>query len=1039
MQKFAFLITFLFYAITVFCQEKELSGTVINKTSKDPMQGVTVQTKNRTTITDANGKFSILVSMGETVSFSYVGMKAASVRAGNNLKDFAIELEEERKELEQVVVTGYQTQKKVDLTGAVSVVNIAQVKDIPTANPMQALQGRVPGLYIETSGVPNGSNRRVLIRGLNTLGDASPLYVIDGVPTKRAQVFSSLNPNSIASIQVLKDASASSIYGSRASNGVIIVTTKEGLVKGAQEKISIQFNSSISAQTEKPWREDVLNAEERGRALWRAAVNDKTNPTVHKAIYTYDWNGDYNNPVLNKVNIVPYVGGDLTEPVGNTDWQKETYKTAIINSQDLTITAGTRKTSLLINLGYYKNTGMIVYTNFNRYSIRINSSTTLFNDKLKIGENFELSRSSEVLSTNDLGGASVPNLAITLSPTIPVYTTDGKYAGALGAGYPDRNNPVHMQYINRWDKNNELLLFGNVYAQLEPVKNLFLKTNFGVDYSSTLNKNIDIAFKEGFLARTVNSLSKVQTYRSGLTWSNTINYQFDWGQSQFNLLGGSEAILQNFDQFGAYREGFAVQTDDYIYFNAGSGRSTNSGSGTGNRLFSYFGKINYSFSNRYLAAATLRRDGSSRFGSENRYGLFPAFSIGWRINNETFFSNISAVSDLKLRAGIGRVGNQEIGDAASFALFEPRYGTLQGLYHNIGTAYDLNQNDGGALPSGFVSVQGGNSNLKWESTDEMNLGVDFGFLNNKISGTFDYFIRKTYDILIQPPIASAIGEGKLKWLNGASKSNRGWEFLLNYTNTAGAFTYTISANAAHFSDKITSLPEEVRTAYPGNVEKTILGHSQASIFGYKTDGIFQTQAEVDAHATQTGKGIGRIRYKDLNKDGKIDALDQDWLGTTLPDLEFGLRIDLGYKNFDLSIFGSGVAGKNGTDPMKSLNSFAAVGSNNGKGVLHAWTPQNPNSRVPMLSLVNNNNETRPSDFFTVNGSYFRLRNVQLGYSLPTFNIRKVSINSLRFYLIGQNLFVLKSKEYTSKDPERIGSLDFWPLPTTITAGLSITL
>ena len=965
-------------------------------------------------------------------------MKPLSVTVSKSGK-VNIEMEEEDNQLTQVVVTGYTTQRKVDLTGAVSVINLNEVKNIPSASPMQALQGRVPGLYIETTGIPNGSNRRVLIRGLNTLGDASPLYIIDGIPTKRPQVFASLNPNSIASIQILKDASASSIYGSRASNGVIIVTTKEGQTKGAQEKINIQFNSSVSLQSEKRWREDVLNAEERGRVLWRAAVNDKTNPTVHKAIYTYDWNGDYNNPVLNKVNIVPYVGGDSTEPVGNTDWQKETYRTAIINSHDLTVTAGTKKTSLLMNFGYYKNSGMIVYTNFDRYSVRINSSTSLINDKLRIGQNLELSRSSETLASNDLGGASVPNLAITLSPTIPVYTTQGKYAGAIGAGYPDRNNPVHMQFINRWDKSNEAISFGNVYAQLEPVKNLFFKTNLGVDYSSIQVKNIDVSFKEGFLARTINSLAKENIQRLNLTWSNTLNYLFDWKDSRFNLLAGTEGIQENLDRFGAYRESFAIQTPDYIYFNAGSGRSTNSGSGTSSRLFSIFGKLNYSYSDKYLASATLRRDGSSRFGSENKYGLFPAFSFGWRVNNEAFFSNITFVSNLKLRAGIGRVGNQEIGDFASYALFEPRYGTLQGLYHNIGTAYDLNGADGGALPSGFVSVQAGNPNLKWESTDELNLGIDFGFFEEKLSGSFDYFTRNTSDILIQPPIASAVGEGRLRWLNGASKSNKGWEFLLNYNNTIGSLSYTVSGNASHFNDRITKLPEEVRTAYPGSPEKTIIGRSQTSIFGYKTDGIFQSQAEVDAHAQQTGKGVGRIRYQDLNKDGKINALDRDWLGTTLPKVEYGLRIDLGFKNIDFSVFGSGVHGKNGTDPMKTLNSFTQVGSNNGKGVLNAWTPENPGSKVPMLSLVNTNNETRASDFFTVNGSYFRLRNIQLGYSVSNFNIYKLPITNIRVYLIAQNLLVLKSDEYKAKDPERIGSLDNWPMPTTITLGINLTL
>ncbi|MDQ4141506.1 MAG: SusC/RagA family TonB-linked outer membrane protein, partial [Bacteroidota bacterium] len=530
-----------------------------------------------------------------------------------------------------------------------------------------------------------------------------------------------------------------------------------------------------------------------------------------------------------------------------------------------------------------------------------------------------------------------------------------------------------------------------------------------------------------------------------LTWTNTANYQFDIGNHRISALAGTEAIRNDFQGFGAFREGFAVEDENYYVLNAGTGRSTNNGLVTGYRLFSLFGKINYAFADKYLASATLRRDGSSRFGTQNQYGLFPAFTLGWRINDENFLKNVAVISNLKLRAGVGRVGNQEIGNIARFGLFQPNYGTLfnngvgfPGQWLNVGTAYDLSGANQGTLPSGYVQIQGENQNLKWESTDELNVGIDFGFLNEKISGSFDYFTRKTKDILIQPPIASAIGEGKIKWLNGATKSNKGWEVLLSYQNsTPGGLNYSISGNAAHFRDKITELPAEVRTAYPGNVEKTIIGQSQLAVFGYKTDGIFQNQAEVDAHATQTGKGVGRIRYVDLNGDGVINALDQDWLGTFLPSLEYGLRIDASYKNFDLSIFGSGVAGKTGLDPARQFNSFLFVNQNNGPGVLNGWTPQNPNSNTPMLSLVNRNDEFRNSDFFLVNGSYARMRNVQLGYTLPTDLVSKLKMESLRFYLIGQNLFAIKSKEYLSKDPERIGGFGNWPQPTTYTLGVNV--
>lgn len=1047
MRKLQFLLTMLMIAISALAQQKTITGTVTSNTANERLQGVSVQGRNKTVVTDANGNFSISASAGETITLTYVGMNPQSFKVTNATQNINITMVKGVSDLDEVVITGYKSERKKDLTGAVAVVNMSEVKNIPASSPMLALQGRVPGLYIEADGSPTGgsSRRRILIRGVNTLGDASPLYIIDGVPTKRYEDFANLNSNSIASVQILKDASSASIYGSRASNGVIIVTTKEGQQgSDGREKINVQFNTSISVQTARPWQENVLSSEDRGKALWRAAVNDKSNPNINTAIYQYDWNADYTNPVLNKVNIRPFVGGDSLQPAGNTNWQDALYKTAVISSNNLTVTAGNTKSGFMIDLGYYKNSGLMVFTNYNRYNARINSHTTAFNGKLKIGENFLISRSSQVLSTTDVGGAATTDLAITLSPTIPVYRTDGSYAGPKGAGYSDRNNPVHMQYLNRWNTNNQLLGFGNVYAEIELAKRLVFRTSVGLDYSDLDTKNILPFFNEG-LSRTINSLALQETKDFTLTWANTLTYQAEFGKNRLDLLGGTEAIRNDYTTFGAYREGFSSQDQSYFYLNSGTGANSNNGSGTGYRLLSQFGKVNYAYSNRYLASVTVRRDGSSRFGTNNQYGIFPALSIGWRINNEDFFKDVTSISNLKLRAGVGRVGNQEIGNVARFGLYQANYGTtltpvgtFPGGWWNTGTAYDLQGANGGTLPSGYVSVQAANPNLKWESTDELNVGLDFGFLKERLAGSFDYFVRKTSNILIQPPIASAVGEGQLEWLNGATTSNKGWEFILGYNNSAGAFNYSITGNVSHFENKITYLPPEVRNAYPGNSEQTILGHSQFSIFGYKTEGIFQSQDEVTKHALQPGAGVGRLKFADLNGDGKIDGLDRTWLGTTLPAFEYGLSINLGYKNFDLSIFGSGVGGKKGNDPMVSFNSFASVNSNNGPGVLNAWTPSNTASKIPALSLLNTNNETRTSDYFIVNASYFKLRNIQLGYTMPNSLIKGLKMQALRFYLIGQNLFVLKSKQYLAKDPERVGTLAAWPVPTAVTFGLNVT-
>lgn len=1057
-----------------FAQQRKMTGRVINQATKEPLAGVTVTGKSQTVVTDAAGNFTISAAAGETIKLSYVGMNTLTATVPNENTVMELAMTEAATDLEQIVVTGYKSERKVDLTGAVSVVNLASVKNAPVSSPMLALQGQVPGLYVQPDGSPTGANGgapRILIRGVNTLGNTNPLYIIDGVPTTRYEDFANLNTSSIASIQVLKDASASSIYGSRASNGVIIVTTKNG---GSGDKVHIQLNSSLTFQTEKPWQENVLNSEQRGEALWRAAINDGTDPnSLVSQIYKFDWNGDYNNPVLNKVIIAPFVGAtgtgspnfdpyngpfshtDSLEPAGNTNWQDALFKKATITSTNLTISGGNAKNGFLTDLGYYDNNGLVVFTKYQRYNVRINSHASAFNDRLKFGENLQLARTSQINSANDVGGAPSPGLALSLAPTIPVYKTDGTYGGPRGAGYTDRNNPVDVQYLNRFNTNNQLLLIGNIYMDLEIIKNLVYHTSLGFDYSDLKNKNAALIGDEGPV-RSFNSLSLQESKDFTFTWTNTLNYNLQLKEHRINILAGTEAIRNDFSTFGAMSTNFALQDEDYLQLGAGSGSQTDNGSATGYRLLSQFGKIFYGYADRYLASVTVRRDGSSRFGTNNPYGVFPAFTLGWRINNEKFFQNVKNVSNLKLRAGIGTVGNQEsLDNLAAYTLLKANYGTSSPAWAqwlNTGTAYDLYGINTGQLPSGFVQTQRGNPDLKWESTTETNIGLDFGFLNESITGSFDYFIRKTSDILIQPPVAAVLGEGQQQFLNGANVTNKGWEAVLGYNHTTNfGLTYSVTANAAHWQDKVTSIPDDVRAAYPGDATHSIVGHSRFSIFGYETVGIFQSSEEAQKAPTQPGvsygslQGAGRLQYKDIagydangnltGPDGKIDAADQTWLGTTLPKVEYGIRIDLSYKNFNLTVFGSGVAGKTGFDPTKFLNDFVNARSNFGPGTLDAWTPQNTGSSIPALSLLNNNGEDRTSNFYFVNASYFKLRNLQIGYNLPQHISNSIKMTGLRIYLAGQNLFALKSKEFSAKDPERT-DFNTWPVPTAYSVGIN---
>lgn len=1049
--KYKLLIVYMLFPIAfTWAQNIEISGTVTSADDGLPLPGVSilVEGTQKGTITDFDGNYTLTnVAPDGTLVYSFVGFSTQNVPIQNRTT-IDLVLTADANQLTDVVVTGYARERKVDLTGAISIVEMAPIQEttMSSGSPLQAMQGRVAGLYVEKSGDPSGVSNRILIRGVNTLGNNEPLYVIDGVPTVRQEVFSSINPSTIQSVQVLKDASASSIYGSRASNGVVIVTTKNSR-RG--EKLNISFNTNVSVLNEKKQRYDMLNANTRGQVLWQASVNDNSDPNAgYGGLYDFDWNGDFENPILNNVTVQPFVGGNQNVPAGDTDWQDEIYETGYVLNNDLTVSGGSDKLFALINLGYLDNSGILKYTGYDRYSAKLNANAKLFNDKVRFGVTSQFFTSKQTLASTDVANNQVPYLGITLAPTIPVYDATGEFAGPLGSGYSDRNNPLYIQYINRWDYTERMTVFGNIFAEVDLLKNLTLKTNVGLDHYRSKGKDIEPLVQNGFITRTTNSLTQAEQDFTSLIFSNTLNYNLELGEHRFDVLLGTESIKNTLNSTTASAQDFAVENESYFVLSAATGQRNSSGTTTGDALLSQFGKINYGYADKYLASITLRRDGSSKFGSDNRYAIFPAVTAGWRMNNEEFLKNYDALSNLKLRAGYGVVGNQFIGDFARFGLYEARYGPVEYRYvqnsfsewYNVGTAYDLNGNNSGNLPAGFVSIQASNPGLKWEETKEVNIGVDFGFFNDALSGSFDYFNRNTDGILIQPPIASAVGEGKEKWLNGASIQTDGWELALNYSTTLkNDLSFTISTNFGATKDKITDLPEEARTAYPGTAENSIIGHSQFSIFGYKTNGLFQSQAEVDGHPTggvQIGNARpGGIRIVDNNNDGVISADDRDWLGTTLPSLEYGVRIDVQYKNFDFSVFGSGVAGRIGVDSYINFNNFVPGLDNAGPGTLNAWTPTHTNTDVPALSLVNN--FTEDSDYIYRNNSYFKIRNMQVGYSLPENIVTNwAGMSNLRIYVQGENLFWFTPDDYVGSDPERT-NISAIPVPTTLSVGLNI--
>lgn len=1019
------IFAILLAGLTALAQQKKVTGTVTEKSTGTPLPGVSVQATNNTVISDSTGHFSIQAAANETLTFTYIGMKPAMVKvpaSGNIL----VAMDRDASDLNEVVVTGYQAQKKADLTGAVSVVDVEAIKDIPLGNPVKALQGRVPGVFITSDGSPSGG-ATVRIRGIGTLGNNDPLYVIDGVPTKRG--LQELNQDDIASIQVLKDASSATIYGSRAANGVIIVTTK----KARKGFTRVDFDASASVQYYAT-KQKTLDADGHGKAYWQAAINDRTNPNANQ-IYQYDWNGDYDNPVLNNIIYPDFIDAAKTMRPANTYWYDEIAQTSVIQQYNVSVSTGGERGSALFSLGYYDNKGVVRSSNNKKITARFNSDYSFFKNKLKIGENLNFSYIRNTL----IPIGDILFTSLVQQPVVPVHSVDGGWGGPA-PGMTDRHNPVRLIEDNLQNRNHFYRVFGNVFADLDIIPGLHFRTSLGIDYNGNYQRTLRKSYVSGFLSDPSNQTSTNQGYDGNWLWQNTLNYKLDLGQHRLEFLAGHEQIRYMNQSFFASRQGYALENIDYAYIDAGSSNKDNGGSGSGYALLSFFGKANYAYADRYLASVTLRRDGSSRFGKEYRYGVFPAFSVGWRVSEEAFMKDQHLISDLKFRYGWGKSGNQEIANNATYALYASIYGVDPTWGFDNGSAYDINGSGSGQLPSGFTRIQQGNDSLRWESTAESNFGMDFGLFENKLTGSVDYFIKKTSDILISPGYLAVQGEGGNYWFNGASMQNKGLEVLLSYNgNFSKSLSFTVTGNFSTYRNKVTYLPTQVLTSYPGNgTDKTILGRSINSSFGYVADGLFTTQKELDESAEQTGKGLGRIRYRDLNGDNIIDDKDRDYIADGNPDFIYGLNFELAYKNFDLSFFLQGVQGIQVYNDFKTFTDFSSlwVGSNWGERTLSAWTPSNPTSSIPALTLVNRNNEGRASTYFYEDGSYLKLRNIQLGYNLRHV-LRNTTIQNARVFLQASNLLTIRSKGFTAADPEAPGNS--FPIPAIVTAGFNISL
>lgn len=1041
--KSLFILVFLGFSVQmhgalppVIDQQSNLvTGVVTESETGDALIGVSVSIKGtaQAVMTDIDGRYSITVSSDKDVLvFSYIGKKKTEVTVGSQRR-IDIKMADDSALLGEVLITtGYMKQRKADLTGALAMASSEDLEKNPSANAMKSLQGKLPGVFITTDGNP-AEDVGILIRGITSFNSAPPLIILDGQPADIN--LRDINSFDIETIQVLKDAASASIYGSRAASGVILIETK----KGKEGKLQISYDGSVSFSwlVNKP---DMLNTEQYGRALWQANVNDGLDPGTTIRIYDYDWAYDANGiPKLNSLKPIEWLNSSQTMRSGDTDWFDQITRTGVQTNHQVTISNGTDKSRSLFSLNYYNNQGTQIETYFRRYSIRMNNEYDLIKNRLKVGENFTVSY------LKYLSGNETYNALIT-PPNIPVYAEDGNWGGApMGLGMDDFWNPVRILKMNKSNYNKFMKLLGNAYADLQVIPGLNLRTQLGVDYSNAYFRHIDYTWREaGGKFDDINGVENDQNHTLSYTWTNTANYSLKFDKHVIDAVGGLEYIRWNNDGFNAYRDGITLEERDYALLSVASGNRRNlKGWADEWAMFSYFAKANYVYDSRYLLSATIRHDGASKFGSNNRWATFPAFSAGWRISEEKFMKNIDYLSDLKLRVSWGKNGNSQIPTTALQTYYIADY---NGSAWPLSTSYPIEGNESGQLESGYRRVRLGNQDLKWETTKQTNLGVDFGFLNQRINGTFDYFYKTTSDMLYEPPYLGTFGEGGYRYINAATMTNRGVELALTYhSDHKSDFRYSVTANLSTFKHKVTKLPEGALHVYGGNgMLDNIVGRPLNSFYGLVADGIFKTQEEVDNSPEQEGKGLGRIRYKDLDGDGRIDeSYDRTWIGVSDPDFIAGININAQYKDFDLTMFFQGVFGNEVYNSWKEYSDFWDITEQRGKNhmtkVLKAWSPSNPDSNIPALTTLNANKERRMSTYFIEDGSYIKLRTMELGYTFPKHITERMYMSRLRTYVSAQNLFTMKawwsSNKFSGPDPESPG---FGYLrPFTLTVGVNV--
>ena len=1034
----------------------QVSGTITDSDTGEPLIGasVLIQGTNTGTVSDIDGNYTINANPGDVLEVSYTGYSTQNITVGaSTVIDVALS---QGVLIDEVVVTGYSSQSKKNVSGAVASVETEELRTLPAGSVESALQGRVAGVQVSTSGVP-GSGTLVRIRGFGTINNNQPLYIVDGLPVQGGII--ELNPNDIKSMSVLKDASAASIYGSRASNGVIIITTKNGSVTG---KPTLTFDTYVGSQWATNFPEFVtpqefaqLEAFEKPTNLGQPVGSTLYGSGTEAVLPDYIWpNGGSTATVDESTyaysNDLAVWNGITRANKEGTDWFDEIFNPALVQNYNLSVTGGNEGAQFAIGVGHLDQEGTRIYSGFSRSNLRANSVFRI-KDWLRVGENLNISYSRETGNRGVSGAQSIIDMAARQPGIIPVYDISGvNFSSNKGLGSAS-NNPVQMAFQDRHDINNKIRALGSAFLEVDILPFLTAKTSFSVDFANSDFRDITRKVPNDSEPRLGNSTNRTTNQVLNYTWYNTLAFSQTLAEDhQVDVLVGTEAIKNDYREFTAQRIQFLLEDVDFMVLNAGPADGMNTtGTKAESSLFSFFGKVDYAFQGKYLLSGTLRRDGSSRFGRNNRYAIFPAFSVGWRVSDEDFF-NSGFINELKLRGGWGKTGNQNIDNLAQFTLFT----TAETTTANYAIAGGNN-----SVATGIQGSNIGNPDLKWEETTDINVGLDAAFWNNRFDLSFDVYQRNTTDLLLGVLPSTLLGVVGSQTRNVGEVKNTGFDLALGYNhNVSRDFSWSTSVAISRYKNEVVSLDESLDFIQAGgfrsnNYTRTAPGYPISSFFGLQVDGIFQTQAEVDAHADQANKAIGRFKFRDVDGNGVIDADDRTFLGSPHPDFTLGWNTSANWKGLDFNMFWSGSFGNELAELTRLFTDLQQFQGQRSRRVLQSFGRPGVNNADAILPIYGTitADENAPNSYYIQDGTYFRLKNVSLGYTLGNDIVSNIGMQSLRIYVQGNNLITFTNYEGVDPEVQWIGGdnnnqgdlslgLDggFWPVPRSVQFGITAT-